>query len=397
VVKRIVFFKGPVCFEYDPRAGADRVVKGPTPLATRFPGLNANFAAGIDAAINWGDGFVYLFKGSEYYKFDALSNRTTDADPRDIADAWTTFPPAFVAGIDAAFNAGNDKAYFFSGDQYLRYRVTDDRVDEPDPGTNPYPRAIADPNGWRGLPVSFQAGLDAAVNAGEGKLYFFKNDEYVRLSYATRSVDVISPPYPYTIGPFWSGVPALLDCAVEWIQAGSATLSIARSSSCLKNTDPSGLVALGDPFRMVARFSSTGYPSVCGAAEYRQFIRGEMRKNRVDVSPRLTDPAGGPPRAMLGHPPDRSSIVNFQEDGRPGATPPFYGHRLAPPDRNGTYDQPDQRSGCHYEGKDTPLAQGSSDELVDIDLEFRGVIIDVAAGDEVIAEQRWTVRCTDVL
>jgi hypothetical protein len=373
------------------------VVQGPAALAARFPGVDASFAAGVDAAINWGDGFVYLFRGSRYFKFDALANQTTDAQPREITDGWPTFPPAFAAGIDAAFNAGNDRAYFFSGGEYLRYRVTDDRVDDPDPGTNPYPRAIADPNGWHGLPASFQAGLDAAVNAGDGKLYFFKDDQYVRLSYATRSVDALSPPYPYLIVPFWTGVPPFLDCAVEWIEAGGATLDVRRSATCLKNTDATGIVALGDPFRVFAQFSSTGYPSVCGAAEYRQFVRGEMTKNGVDVSPPLVDPAGGPPRAMLGHPPDRSSIANFQEDGRPGDTPPFFGHRSAPPDPDGSYDQPDQRSGCRYQGRDTPIVQGSSDDLVDVDLDFRGVIIDVAAGDEVIAEQRWTVRCVDVL
>lgn len=395
--KRIYFFKGPVCFEYDPRAGTDRVVKGPTPLAARFNGLNANFAAGIDAAVNWGDGFIYLFKGSEYYKLDALANQTTDANPRDIADGWGSFPPAFTTRIDAAFNAGNDKAYFFSGDQYLRYRVTDDRVDDPDPGTSPYPRAISDVNGWHGLPTAFQSGLDASVNAGDGKLYFFKGENYVRLTYTSRSVDNISPRYPYATSLFWSGIPSSVDCAVEWIQAGSATLDIQLHPTCLKNTLPTGIVGLGRPFTMVARFSSTGYPSVCGAAEYRQFVRGETTQRGDDVTPPLADPAGGPPRKMLPRPSTLPSTGNFQEDGRPGATPPFYGHRLGPPDRNGSYDQPNQRTGCHYQGTDVPLVQGFPGDIVDMDLDFRGVIVDVAADEEIIVDKRWTVHCVDVL
>jgi hypothetical protein len=56
--------------------GTDRVVKGPTPIGTRFKGLNASFASKIDAAVNWGNGFVYLLKDDEYRKYDPLTDRT---------------------------------------------------------------------------------------------------------------------------------------------------------------------------------------------------------------------------------------------------------------------------------------------------------------------------------
>lgn len=397
MVKRIFFFRGPACFEYDPRPGTDEVVAGPTALGTRFRGLNATFSAGIDAAVNWGDGFVYLFKDSQYYKFDALANRTTQPNPRPIADGWPTFPAAFADRIDAAFNAGNGKAYFFSGNQYLRYDVGTDRVDAPDPGTAAYPRAISDPNGWRGLTPGFESGLDAAVNAGDGKLYFFKDGEYARLTFATRTVDSVAPPYPVAISPAWSGITAPVDCAVEWIQAGAATLVVEQNASCQKappNDD--GLAALGRAFKMTARFSSTGYPSVCGAAEYRQFVRGAMTLDGADRSPELPDPAGGPPRKLKPRPPGPPSDANFQEDGARGKVR-HYGHRAAPPDRFGAYTRPDQRAGCNYDGLDAPLQQGFPGQRVVIDLDFRGVIIDVAAGGELIEEKRWTVFCQDVL
>jgi hypothetical protein len=40
---------------------------------------------------------------------------------------------------------------------------------------------------------------------------------------------------------------------------------------------------------------------------------------------------------------------------------------------------------------------GRAGDVVLIDLDFHGVIIDVAADDEVIEEQRWTVFCSGVL
>src|SRR5439155_11000797 len=98
-------FKGGDCFEYDPRPQTDRGVKGATAIGTRFKGLNASFAADLNAAVNWGDGFVYLFKGKEYYKYDALGDRPTTSAPIKIADGWRTFPPDFADGIDAAFNS----------------------------------------------------------------------------------------------------------------------------------------------------------------------------------------------------------------------------------------------------------------------------------------------------
>src|SRR5262249_35831446 len=159
---------------YDPRAGIDKVVNGPKSIESRLRGLKPPFTSGIDAAVNWGDGNLYLFKGAQYWKYDILLDRATTADPVAIAGGWTYFPAEFKAGIAAAFNAGEGRAYFFKGGRYLRYHIRDGKVDRPDPGTAPYPRAIAGPNGWHGLPPDFALGIDAAVNAGNGKTYFFK-------------------------------------------------------------------------------------------------------------------------------------------------------------------------------------------------------------------------------
>src|SRR5215813_11611079 len=108
-VKRILLFQGGSVFEYDPRAGIDKVVNGPKSIESRLRGLKPPFTSGIDAAVNWGDGNLYLFKGAQYWKYDILLDRATTADPVAIAVGWTDFPADFKAGIDAAFNAGEGK------------------------------------------------------------------------------------------------------------------------------------------------------------------------------------------------------------------------------------------------------------------------------------------------
>jgi hypothetical protein len=399
MVKRMYFFKSDSCFEYDPRPGTDRVVKTKK-IAARFKGLDAEFAKGIDAAVNWGDGFVFLFRGGACWKYDALADRVATPAPTTIAAQWPTFPASFTTGIDAAFNSGTGRAYLFKGDQYLRYDIAGNRVDTPDPGTSPYPRGIGDPNGWRGLPSTFESGLGAAVFGGNGKIYFFKDSQYVRLTFATRSVDIVQPPYPLPINPIWNGLPTTLDAGVEWIQAGTAKLNVTLNTTRQHNVDPNtGFASLGRAFIMAAAFATDGHPSLCGCAEYRQFVRGTLSRNGRPQPHLLPDPAGGQPVLLLpiaGLPPQ-----NFQEDGS-GDPVRFYGHRNDPPDRQGRYhngnrDKPDQRSGCRYFGIDSPIMNGVPGELVDIDLEFRGVIIDVAADHEIIAERFWAVRCLGVL
>ncbi|MBT5830778.1 MAG: hypothetical protein HOH77_11370, partial [Candidatus Latescibacteria bacterium] len=59
------------------------------------------------------------------------------------ADHWPGWPEGFVP--QAAVNWGNDKVYFFSDTQYLRYDIAADQVD-PD-----YPDDIS--TGWSLWPI----------------------------------------------------------------------------------------------------------------------------------------------------------------------------------------------------------------------------------------------------
>lgn len=405
MVKRMYFFKDGFCFEYDPRPATDRVVKGPTPIATRLKGLNATtFASKIDSALNLGDGFIELFSGDECLKYDALSDKA-DSPAQKIAARFPTLPATFKTKIDAAFNSGTGNAYLFRGSKYVRYDLKNDRVDAPDPGTSPYPRDIGDPNGWHGLTPTFQAGIDAAVFAGDGKIYFFKGTEYARLTFATRSVDAVSPPYPLSISPLWAGLPATVDAGVEWIQAGAAALKVTPAGCNHVTGVVIGQAALGNKFTMVASIVSTGHPSVCGCAEYRQFVRGSFIRNGVRETTMLPNPTGGPEIEVLPRPAPGASDDNFREDGNHG-TVVRYGHRKDAPDPNGIYGNfnaagtaliPDQRNGCVYSGADIPFMSGPVRETVTFDLDFLGLIIDVAAGDEVLTEEKWTITCSGVL
>jgi hypothetical protein len=152
---------------------------------------------------------------------------------------------------------------------------------------------------------------------------------------------------------------------------------------------------------MTAAFATDGHPSFCGCAEYRQFVRGTFTRNGKLEPFFIPNPNDGPAVLLLPKPVSGSPLQDFQEDGAAG-TVKFYGHRNDAPDPKGKYhngnpNNPDQRSGCRYLGIDSPIMTGAPGELVQLDVEFRGVIIDAAADDEVIAEQFWAVSCAGVL
>jgi hypothetical protein len=248
------------------------------------------------------------------------------------------------------------------------------------------------------LSLDFEAGIDAAVNAGDGKLYFFKDGTYARLTFATRSVDRLTPPYPRPIRPAWDVVPFPVDAAVEWVQAGKAPLDVFLSPTGCQRAAANALgqEAIGQGFIIRASFSSTGYPSLCGCAEYRQFVRGSFIRNGKRSEFPLPNPAGGDSVPLLPRPVPGAADDNFREDGNENNGILFYGHRDAPADRTTLY-RADQRSGCRFEGIDSPLLNGDLGDRLEVDLDFRGVIIDVAAGGEIIAEKRWCVFCSGVM
>jgi hypothetical protein len=147
----------------------------------------------IDSAYNAGNGKAYFFSGNEYVRFDLASDRVDPGYPKRIGNA--SWPGLWPNGIEAAFNAGNGKAYFFKGGQYIRFDIAADRAD---PG---YPRPV-DNNTWPGLPAL--GAIQSAVNVGNGKVYFFSGPNYLRYDIASDRAD---PGYPKRIdSATWPGV-----------------------------------------------------------------------------------------------------------------------------------------------------------------------------------------------
>ena len=177
---------------------ADQADEGyPQPISQGWSGLaGTGFEDGLDAALDLGAGKVYLFKGSSYLRLDQQSD-AVDGEVRSIADNWPGLAAAgFEMALDAAVNYGTGNAYFFKGESYLRYDITADAGD-PDGA-----RSIAED--WPGLAeVGFGDALDAAANPGNGAVYFFKGDQYVRYDVAGDRAD---DGYPLPIAGNWPGL-----------------------------------------------------------------------------------------------------------------------------------------------------------------------------------------------
>ncbi len=195
---KVFFFTASSYARYD--RGNDRVDDGyPLPIAGNWSGLNeAGFGSNITAAVNWGNGKVFFFHNDQYVRYDIVNDSVDDGYPLPIAGNWPGFSDeGFAGGIDTAINInwGNGKAYFFHNDQYLRYDIASDKVD------SGYPLPIT--GNWPGFSdVGFASGIDAAINWGNGKVFFFHNDQYVRYDIANDSVDA---GYPLPIAGNWPG------------------------------------------------------------------------------------------------------------------------------------------------------------------------------------------------
>ena len=130
--------------------------------------LPSSWGGKVDAAINWGNGIAYLFRGTEYVKYPLNANKPEGA-PRQTQPNWN-LPPSWGGRVDAAINWGNGIAYLFFGDEYVRYPLN---ASQPEGGPKK-----TQPN-WN-LPPSWGGRVDAAINWGNGTAYLFYGDEYIR-------------------------------------------------------------------------------------------------------------------------------------------------------------------------------------------------------------------------
>jgi hypothetical protein len=71
----------------------------------------------IDAAVRWNKKIIYFFNRAMYLPFNIEKDCAEYQYPAAIATS--NWPGLWLSGCDAALNYGNGKAYFFKGSQYI--------------------------------------------------------------------------------------------------------------------------------------------------------------------------------------------------------------------------------------------------------------------------------------
>lgn len=129
------------------------------------------------------------------------------------------------------------------------------------------------------------------------------------------------------------------------------------------------------PFNVTATFSNPG--GSCAPGEYRQYVKGTAKVGGTTLDHVLCGSVKLMPNV-------------FQEDGCPSGSCTAYGHRTCPQDAIDQY-LPQRPDGCQFSMYDAPgfsnIAKGKSYSL---DFTFEGKLINVAAGNTVLATNIWT-------
>ena len=169
--------------------GAGSVNAGyPAPITNwNFGAFGAN---GIDAALYSGSK-CYFFKGNQYIRMTRGTTGAGTIDPGYPAPISNWGWGAFGAnGIDAALYSGQ-KCYFFKGNEYIRVTRGETGAGTVDPG---YPAPMSN-WGWGAFGAN---GIDGALYSGS-RCYFFKGDQYIRVTRSDYYPGTVDPGYPKNI------------------------------------------------------------------------------------------------------------------------------------------------------------------------------------------------------
>jgi len=162
---------------------AKGVSRKPQSIYSKWPGLEALGFDLVDATLS-GDYMgvhektrisnkVYFFCGLYYASMNVETGEFSEA--KKIKVGW---PGVNFGRIDAALHFDDETVYFFSGNQYVRFNLKDNKVDDN------YPELIN--KRWAG--VNFDK-IDAAIYWGNGKVYFFRDDQHIRYDVASFRAD----------------------------------------------------------------------------------------------------------------------------------------------------------------------------------------------------------------
>ena len=196
------FFKGTRYARYNMDPAHEGVDPGyPMEISGHWPGMTGTFSRDLSAGLIWPNGRAYFFQGNGYVQYivDPASEGAVPGYPKYVSNEW---PGLWAGGIDAAVLWPNGKAYFFKGTEYVRYNA-DPAHEGVEPG---YPKPIL--GNWPGLAEAFPHGIDTAVVWSGSKAYFFKGDQYVRYNIDPNH-EGVDPGYPQPIAAHWPGLGAL--------------------------------------------------------------------------------------------------------------------------------------------------------------------------------------------
>ncbi|MFB6678191.1 hemopexin repeat-containing protein [Streptomyces sp. NPDC056390] len=200
---KVYFIKGDRYARYklDPDPGGVEYVKT---IANNWGSMAArDFADGLYAALNDSTGHVYFYKADKYVRYDIGANNISDLAgeppyPWPISNGWASFlvGTGFETHIDAALDVGDGTVWFFHDDQCLLASDPEGIVKGPDFISALLPSLAS---------AGFGSGVDDAVRLPNGKAYLFKEEKYVRAEPTTLAVD---SDYPLTTGDTWKGFPS---------------------------------------------------------------------------------------------------------------------------------------------------------------------------------------------
>jgi 3',5'-cyclic AMP phosphodiesterase CpdA len=151
----------------------------------------------IDAAATVGpEGLVYFFRGDKFvpYRISSGDDERALDEPRPIVTRYPLLPPRYQRDLDAVLYWPNGSLYFFKDAFYLACDPRDGAPLQPE-------RAL--PGGWRNLPFGR---IDAAFVGNKGKGYFFRGEEYVRYSVSENTAIGLAQPWK----DHWPGLAAML-------------------------------------------------------------------------------------------------------------------------------------------------------------------------------------------